>query len=476
MQQPTYSLPSAKLLLTLLISCLALRFISLSLYPLMDTTEARYGEMARIMFETGNWITPMFDYNVPFWGKPPIFTWLSSIGFSLFGVNEFAARVPHLIVGLAVVWLVYKLAKDHFQSSAMGIFSASILASTVSFIILSGAVMTDTALTFSITLSMISFWQAWVNKGKIWEYLFFIGLALGMLSKGPLAVVLIGISLTIWLTPNNRWKKLWSTLPWGYGTLLFLVISVPWYAIAEYKTPGFLDYFIVGEHIKRFIVSGWQGDLYGSAHERTRGTIWVYALASMLPWSPLVIWQWIRSIRDDKDVEESPDGFGTFLLFWMLSPMILFSFSGNILASYVMPALPAMALLLVHLHNQRPLQNWLYKIGFITPFLLILLVGILHFDLIPKRSENKILAVWKEQPEATQSDLFYLHKRPFSGQYYSSGKAKQRSTDLKSWLPTQNKPFFIVQSDNDHIVYENWLCEKRNTTGKENLLYCKVKP
>ena len=76
MQQPTYSLPSAKLLLILLISCLALRFISLSLYPLMDTTEARYGEMARIMFETGNWITPMFDYNVPFWGKPPIFTWL----------------------------------------------------------------------------------------------------------------------------------------------------------------------------------------------------------------------------------------------------------------------------------------------------------------------------------------------------------------------------------------------------------------
>tara|TARA_R110001606_G_scaffold382156_1_gene543766 strand:+ start:13113 stop:14543 length:1431 start_codon:yes stop_codon:yes gene_type:complete len=476
MQQPTYSLPSAKLLLILLISCLALRFISLSLYPLMDTTEARYGEMARIMFETGNWITPMFDYNVPFWGKPPIFTWLSSLGFNLFGVNEFAARVPHLIVGLAVIWLVYKLAKDHFQSSVMGIFSASILASTVSFIVLSGAVMTDTALTFSIALSMISFWQAWSNKGKIWGYLFFIGLALGMLSKGPLAIVLIGISLTIWLTPNGRWKRLWNILPWGYGTLLFLVITVPWYAIAEYKTPGFLDYFIVGEHIKRFIVSGWQGDLYGSAHERTRGTIWVYALASMLPWSPLIIWQWIRSIRDDKDVEESSDGFGTFLLFWMLSPMILFSFSGNILASYVMPALPAMALLLAHLHKQRPLQNWLYKVGFITPFLLIALISVLHFDLIPNRSENKILAVWKQQPEATQSDLFYLHKRPFSGQYYSSGKAKQRSTDLSSWLPAQNKPFFIVQSNNDHIVYSNWLCEERNTTGKEDLMYCENKP
>ncbi|WP_219704003.1 ArnT family glycosyltransferase [Marinomonas lutimaris] len=472
MQQPTFSLPPAKLLITLLISCLVLRFLSLSLYPLMDTTEARYGEMARIMFETGNWITPMFDYNVPFWGKPPIFTWLSSLGFNLFGVNEFAARVPHLIVGLGVIGLVYKLAKDHFQSSSMGFFAASILASTVSFIVLSGAVMTDTALTFSIALSMISFWQAWSNKGKIWGYLFFVGLALGMLSKGPLAIVLIGISLTIWLLPNGRWKKLWNTLPWGVGTLLFLVICVPWYAIAEYKTPGFLDYFIVGEHIKRFIVSGWQGDLYGSAHERTRGTIWFYALMSMLPWSPLVIWQWIRTIKDDKDVEESSDGFGTFLLFWMLSPMILFSFSGNILASYVMPALPAMALLLVHLHSQRPLQSWLYKVGFITPFLLIVLISVLHFDLVPKRSEDKILAVWKQQPEATQSDLFYLHKRPFSGQYYSSGKAKQRSTDVNSWLPTQSKAFFIVQAANDHTVYSNWSCGERDKTDREILLYC----
>ncbi len=472
MPKMTTLMPSVKWALTLLISCLVLRFISLSLYPLMDTTEARYGEMARIMFETGNWITPMFDYDIPFWGKPPIFTWLSSVGFSLFGINEFAARVPHLIVGVGVIWLTYQLAKDYFQSTLSGLFTAAVLASTVSFIVLSGAVMTDTALTFSIALSMISFWQAWRNKGKHWGYLFFVGLALGMLSKGPLAIVLIGISLTIWLIPNGRWKRLWQLLPWGYGTLVFLVISVPWYAIAEYRTPGFLDYFIVGEHIKRFIVSGWQGDLYGTAHERTRGTIWVYALISMLPWSPLLIWQWIRSIKEDKDIEESADGFGSYLLFWMLSPMLLFSFSGNILASYVMPALPAMALLVVHLHTQRPLATWLYKAGFITPILLIALISAMQFDWVTKRSEDKILAVWKQQPEATQSDLFYLHKRPFSGQYYSSGKAKQRVADVSTWLPLQEKPFFMVQSAQDTTQYDQWDCEQRGKIGKEVLIYC----
>jgi len=122
MQKPMLSLPSAKMLLILLISTLTLRLLSLALYPLMDTTEARYGEMARIMFETGNWVTPMFDYDVPFWGKPPLFTWLSSLGFSLFGINEFAARVPHLLVGIGVIGLVYKLGKDHFQSTDDGYF------------------------------------------------------------------------------------------------------------------------------------------------------------------------------------------------------------------------------------------------------------------------------------------------------------------------------------------------------------------
>lgn len=468
--------PSVKFLLILLGSCLILRFISLGLYPLMDTTEARYGEMARIMFETGNWITPMFDYNVPFWGKPPVFTWLSGLGFSLFGINEFAARVPHLIVGFAILGLVYVFARETFQSKSMGLFAAALLASTVSFILLSGAVMTDTALTFSITLSMVSFWQAWKHlnshQGKHWGYLFFIGLALGMLSKGPLAIVLIGISLTVWLMPNGRWKKLWHALPWGYGTLLFIVIAAPWYAIAEYKTPGFLDYFIVGEHIKRFIVSGWQGDLYGTAHERARGTIWVYAFIAMLPWSPLLIWQWIRSFKEGKDTEESVDGFGSFLLLWMLSPMLLFSFSGNILASYVMPALPATALLLVHLHKQKPITLWFYKVGFITPLLLIILVSAFNFDWVHPRSENMILGVWKQQPEATESDLYYLHKRPFSGQYYSSGKAKQRSTEVATWLPSQIKPFFIVQFINDHTSYENWSCTERTRTQKNTLLYC----
>ena len=66
--------------------------------PLMDKTEARYAEIARIMEETNNWITPQIDYGVPFWAKPPLSTWLSALSIKTFGVNEFAVRFPYLII------------------------------------------------------------------------------------------------------------------------------------------------------------------------------------------------------------------------------------------------------------------------------------------------------------------------------------------------------------------------------------------
>ena len=103
-------LPRERTLLYLILAAAILRLLSLALYPLMDTTEARYAEIARIMVELDDWVTPWFDYGVPFWGKPPMSFWLTAISFKTFGVNEFAARLPHWLAGLAVVWLTWGMA------------------------------------------------------------------------------------------------------------------------------------------------------------------------------------------------------------------------------------------------------------------------------------------------------------------------------------------------------------------------------
>ena len=86
------------------------RLIGMAVVPLMDTTEARYGETGRIMAELNDWITPWFDYGVPFWGKPPLAFWVTAASFKAFGVSEFTARLPHLAISVFIVGLAAWLA------------------------------------------------------------------------------------------------------------------------------------------------------------------------------------------------------------------------------------------------------------------------------------------------------------------------------------------------------------------------------
>ncbi|HIF9261730.1 TPA: glycosyltransferase family 39 protein [Photobacterium damselae] len=459
------------------ISTFIIRFVTLSMYPLMDTTEARYGEMARIMAETGNWITPMFDYNVPFWGKPPLFSWLSAASIKLLGNSEFAVRLPHLLVGILITIITYLFAKKVQKNNTEALLSAAILATSTAFIVISGAVMTDTALTFAITLSMVSFWRNWQQPSLFFGLLFFVGLAIGMLAKGPLTLVLVGMSIILWSLSDGRWRLLYAKLPWGYGLVTFLVLTLPWYLLAEWKTPGFLHYFIIGEHFMRFVVSGWKGDLYGTAHEELRGTIWLFALLATLPWSPLFIWQLIKRLKAGGDSKSSSDGYLSFLWCWMLAPLFLFTFAGNILTSYVMPSIPAFALLLSRYQSEQPLNKKVYTIGFITPILLFITAIVLGSGVTGKTADNRLLTIWKQQPEHNQSALVYLGKRPFSAQYYSDGKAVRSEAKPDQLLADLNKSTFIVLSntqDNLRDIQQYPNCQQRGKTSERILYYCSI--
>ena len=90
---------------------IGIRLLAMDWMPLRDTTEARYGEVALLMFTTNDWITPWFAPDVPFWGKPPLSFWAQALSFKLFGVSEFAARLPALLVTLATVWLTWCMAR-----------------------------------------------------------------------------------------------------------------------------------------------------------------------------------------------------------------------------------------------------------------------------------------------------------------------------------------------------------------------------
>lgn len=454
-------------------AALIIRLLSLGAYPLMDTTEARYGEMARLMIETGNWVTPQFDYGVPFWGKPPLFTWMSAYGIELFGINEFAVRAPHWLAGVAVIILMAMFARRLGHS---GLVTALVLATCGVFSIAAGAVMTDMALTLGMTIAMLGFYLSWLSfeegKGsKKWGYLGFLGLAIGLLAKGPLVIVLMGLAVFPWLVIQHgfigAFKVLWQRFPIVTGLLLMLAIALPWYAIAEQATPGFIQYFIVGEHFERFVVSGWEGDLYGSGHDEPRGTIWLFWLYSAAPWSivlPVLLWLKRKSLGS---TIECGNGIVTFLLFWMLSPLILFTFAGNILPAYVLPGVPAIGLLIAILISDiKHDPKWFKVVASIVPVLLIGAVAYIQLGTGDKKSDKVIFRMADHQVET-----FYIGHRPFSGQFYSYGKAK-RLTD-ESMLDGLKKVQLIGQKQEvDKLVKEKELnCIIEFTSKSRRSLY-----
>ncbi|WP_218061277.1 hypothetical protein [Pseudoalteromonas luteoviolacea] len=191
-----------------------------------------------------------------------------------------------------------------------------------------------------------------------------------------------------------------------------------WYVLAEIATPGFLDYFIVGEHFNRFVVSGWEGDLYGNAHDRPRGTIWLFWLQSALPWSlilPVLIW---KKRTQKHDIEKGHTGLFSFLIFWLLSPLLLFTLSGNILPAYVLPGVPAIGVLIAMLVTQKDFK-WLWGASALIPVMLMIALLVLNMGKADSRSDRIIFE--KTLPELP---VFYVGKRPFSGQFYSRGQAK----------------------------------------------------
>lgn len=425
-------------LMWLLVLVLLARLLAMAGLPLADTSEPRYAEIARVMAQSGDWITPWFEPGRPFWGKPPLAFWSQALAFRALGVSEFAVRFPSWLATLGTLWLLYQLALNWFDRTvARG--SVLILGSMALTFVTAGAVLMDPFLTLGITWSMVAVALVADNPRWYWRYGFFLGLVIGLLAKGPLAVVLMVGQLLPWCLLSPQGRAGVRALPWISGGLLLLGLTLPWYVAAELKTPGFLRYFLLGEHILRFIDPGWAGDLYGGAHERAHGTIWAYWLLAASPWSLLGIallasrlWRGTVVIRPSQLLR---DHRFLFLAGWSLFTPLFFTLAGNILWTYVLPAQPAMALLLAQLIWRRPLQQEapstaapkMLAAGLQLWPAMLMPLGLCAMLVMAGMNPNllkseKALVTFVRQQDAAAS-LVYAERRPFSARYYSRGEA-----------------------------------------------------
>jgi 4-amino-4-deoxy-L-arabinose transferase-like glycosyltransferase len=450
--------------LLLLALAVGARLLTLGAYPLPDPTEARYAEIGRKMAELGDWITPWFDWNVPFWGKPPLSFWLSAASMKLLGAGEFSARFPSFLLGLAMLGLVFGLMR-RMRGPDAALAACLALATTALFFICSGAVLTDMGLAFAATLAMASFWLGARLPGRAamaWRYAFFAALGIGLLAKGPVALPLVVTPLLLWSLIARAWRVHWGALPWAGGTLLMLAIALPWYVMAEMRTPGFIGYFLGGENFQRFLDSSWTGDLYGKVHTRPWGYIWLLFLASGMPWTPWLLWRAARSVlegipwrtlRNGVESMEREESWRLYLVLWMLTPALLFTFAGSVLATYVLPGIPAMALLAADLWFDRPAGlpatsrelPWLFAAAAV-PALFVAALPLVKYVVSPNLSQGVLLS--GVNPGAGPLRVAYFPERPFSGEFYSAGRALEaRNTAmLLQWVRNRQVDYVVTRA------------------------------
>ncbi|MEM7363497.1 MAG: phospholipid carrier-dependent glycosyltransferase [Pseudomonadota bacterium] len=251
--------------------------VVLSTYiPLTEFSEARYAEIARQILVTGDWVTLWFHPELPFWGKPPIVFWSTALSFLIFGVNETAARLPSLLFIMATAWLIYTWLQDLVETSRARLGACAFLSCWL-ILQLGGSVVLDAALVFCVTLVLKQFWYATIprdasstQKRSRAVWVMWLGLGLGLLTKGPIIPVLCGLTALAWWMANRQFNNISQLRPLS-GPLLMLAIAAPWYLTSEVRTPGFIDYFLVGEHLSRYLEEGWAGVLFRLLQRRSLG-------------------------------------------------------------------------------------------------------------------------------------------------------------------------------------------------------------
>ena len=327
---------------------LILRLVTLPFLPFVDPSEARFAASAAHMASSANWVTPMIHLGqegwVPYWAKPPLHVWFAALFFRLFGVHEWAARLPAFLDFSLIVGMLITLTRKIGRVEA-GEKASAILLTTIGIFIFGFSCITDSTLSACVSCALMSFALCAeeskdTKKARTWSHLFFLFLGAGVLTKGPVAVVLVGGSLFFWLLIRNAWREL-ARLSWVSGFIIFLGVTVPWYLAAEHVTPGFLKYYFVQENFLRYVSS--HADIrYGSLHKQPYGMIWPMLLGVTAPWcfvlflfpfKPAAAWQRIKG-----------DRWLSFALCWGVFPALFFTLARQVLTTYVFPGMPGLAL------------------------------------------------------------------------------------------------------------------------------------
>ena len=311
---------------------------------LWEPDEGRYAEIAREMVISGDYVTPRDDFELYF-EKPPLVYWAEAAAIRAFGTNEFAVRLPAALFSIGQVVITAALA-EVMLGAAAGFFAAIVLALSPLFFGFARFATLDPALAFFLTAALGAFYVAARDdsfsrpSARKWMLISAAMLALGTLAKGPIALFLGGAIALAWLAVERRTRQI-AEMPLVSCLVFYAAIVLPWFVLAEARNPGFMRFFFIHEHLERYVAS--------TEHERG-------------PWFfiPIVIggaWPWIffvplggsamRRYNALPSSSKSPStqrAAASFLAVWFLVIFVFFSIPRSKLGSYILPALPPLAI------------------------------------------------------------------------------------------------------------------------------------
>jgi 4-amino-4-deoxy-L-arabinose transferase-like glycosyltransferase len=329
--------------------CAFLFFYGLGNFGLIGADEPRYAQVAREMLDRHDWITPVLN-GKPWLEKPPLYYWQAMLVYSVVGVSDVAARISSALDATLLVIALYVFFRRFRRG--VEIDAALIAASCAGIVGYARAASTDMPLAASFGIGMLAWW-VWRETGKrAYLGLFYLFIGLGTLAKGPVAPFLAALIIVLFAIAVGEYRLIAKTL-WLLGILLFLAVSLPWYVAVDLRNPQFFREFILEHNLARFSTN-----LYHHPEP-----FWYYlpvTVLALMPWIVFVIAAFVSPVRawwtEDNAQAETPDFELQFTLFascWLIVPVIFFSFSQSKLPGYILPAIPAGAILLAdHLRRR----------------------------------------------------------------------------------------------------------------------------
>jgi 4-amino-4-deoxy-L-arabinose transferase-like glycosyltransferase len=326
-------------MLLLVAFCGFLCFFGLGAFGLVGADEPRYAQVAREMLERSDWITPTL-LGKPWLEKPVLYYWEAMLSFRAFGVSDWAARLPAAFDAALLIAAGYFFLRRFRRGSELD--GALITASSAGVVGFAHAAATDMPLSACFAIALLG-WYAWYESGRR-AYLgaFYIFLALGTLAKGPVAPALAAVIILIFVAVKRERGLILRTL-WIPGIVLYLAVALPWYVAVQLRNPEFFRFFILEHNLARFSTGVYH-------HPQPFWFFLPVFLLAMMPWTFLPILGVVERFRlvwsEGKDAFSSAeDSWALFLLIWMLVPILFFSASQSKLPGYILPAVPAGALL-----------------------------------------------------------------------------------------------------------------------------------